>query len=144
MRKAMQTSMRSGAKGMLEGPEVIQPGDLLWTDFGITYLGLNTDTQHNGYVLREGESDAPAGVKQALANANFPKPPETWDTWKTAAQGATERHRPVRLAHVQGTGVRLGVDRHAHQALLTAGAQHAHGDLPPVGDQHRLEHHVAP
>ncbi len=31
---------------------------------------LNTDTQHNAYVLRPGETDAPAGLKLALANGN--------------------------------------------------------------------------
>jgi hypothetical protein len=36
---------------------VILRGDVLHTDFGITALGLNTDTQHMGYVLREGETD---------------------------------------------------------------------------------------
>lgn len=61
---------RQGAKGMLEGAEVIQPGDLLWTDFGITYLRLNTDTQHLAYVLKPGESEAPAGLRQGLANSN--------------------------------------------------------------------------
>lgn len=61
---------RQGAKGMLEGTEVIQPGDLLWTDFGITYLRLNTDTQHLAYVLKPGESGAPAGLRQGLANSN--------------------------------------------------------------------------
>ena len=30
---------------------VIQKGDLLHVDFGITYLGLNTDTQQHAYVL---------------------------------------------------------------------------------------------
>ena len=40
---------RRGAKGMLEGAEVIRPGDLLWIDFGITYLRLNADTQHLAY-----------------------------------------------------------------------------------------------
>jgi hypothetical protein len=49
---------------------VIQRGDVLWCDVGITALRLNTDTQHNGYVLQEGETDAPEGIKQALANAN--------------------------------------------------------------------------
>ncbi len=48
----------------------IQPGDLLHVDFGITYLRLNTDTQQHAYVLKEGESDAPEALKQALANAN--------------------------------------------------------------------------
>jgi Xaa-Pro aminopeptidase len=49
---------------------VIQRGDVLHCDFGITALGLNTDTQHMGYVPREGETDAPAGLKHALAVSN--------------------------------------------------------------------------
>jgi hypothetical protein len=49
---------------------LIQRGDVLHTDFGITVLGLNTDTQHMAYVLRDGETDAPAGLHVALANAN--------------------------------------------------------------------------
>lgn len=61
---------RQGVKGMIEGPEVIRPGDLLWTDFGITYLRLNTDTQHLAYVLKPGETQAPAGLRQGLANSN--------------------------------------------------------------------------
>jgi Xaa-Pro aminopeptidase len=61
---------RQGVKGMREGAEVIQPGDLLWTDFGITYLRLNTDTQHLAYVLKPGETEAPAGLRQGLANSN--------------------------------------------------------------------------
>jgi Xaa-Pro aminopeptidase len=47
------------------GLEVIQPGDLVHCDFGITYLGLNTDTQQNAYVLRPGETDAPDYLKAA-------------------------------------------------------------------------------
>jgi hypothetical protein len=61
---------RRGSKGMLEGETIIQKGDMLWTDFGVTYLGLNTDTQHLAYVLKDGESDAPAGLKRGLAAAN--------------------------------------------------------------------------
>jgi Xaa-Pro aminopeptidase len=49
---------------------VIQRGDLLHCDVGITVARLNTDTQHDAYVLRPGETDAPAGLKRALANAN--------------------------------------------------------------------------
>jgi len=61
---------RQGAADELDGDEVIRPGDMLWTDFGITYLGLNTDTQHLGYVLKPGETDAPAGLKAGLAANN--------------------------------------------------------------------------
>ncbi len=49
---------------------VILRGDVLHCDFGITAMGLNTDTQHMAYVLREGETDAPAGLQRALARAN--------------------------------------------------------------------------
>jgi Xaa-Pro aminopeptidase len=55
---------------MLKPDPVILPGDLLHTDFGITYLGLNTDTQHHAYVLKAGETDAPQGLKDGLAAAN--------------------------------------------------------------------------
>ncbi len=48
------------------GQQVIMPGDLLHCDFGITYLGLNTDTQENAYILRSGETDAPDYLKVAF------------------------------------------------------------------------------
>jgi len=62
--------IRRGEKDMLEGDTVIQPGDLLWTDFGITYLRLNTDTQHLAYVLKPGETEAPAGLRAGLKAIN--------------------------------------------------------------------------
>ena len=49
---------------------VIQRGDVLHFDFGITAMGLNTETQHMAYVLSEGETDAPAGLQRALDRAN--------------------------------------------------------------------------
>jgi Xaa-Pro aminopeptidase len=49
---------------------VIQRGDVLHCDVGITVARLNTDTQHLAYVLRPGETDAPEGLRRALANAN--------------------------------------------------------------------------
>ena len=49
---------------------VIQRGDVLHCDIGIIALGLHTDTQHMGYVLRVGETEVPEGLKQALRNGN--------------------------------------------------------------------------
>jgi Xaa-Pro aminopeptidase len=49
---------------------LIERGDVLHCDVGITVARLNTDTQHNAYVLRPGETDAPEGLKRALANSN--------------------------------------------------------------------------
>jgi hypothetical protein len=59
----------TSAESLGENP-VIERGDVLWCDVGITALGLNTDTQHNGYVLKEGETEPPAGLRKALANSN--------------------------------------------------------------------------
>ena len=62
---------RQGATNETLGADpIIQPGDVLHCDVGITVAGLNTDTQHNAYVLKAGETDAPDGLKRALANAN--------------------------------------------------------------------------
>jgi Xaa-Pro dipeptidase len=49
---------------------VIKRGDVIHIDCGMNYLGLSTDWQRMGYVLRPGEKDAPEGLKQALANTN--------------------------------------------------------------------------
>ncbi|MBC7932516.1 MAG: aminopeptidase P family protein [Rubrivivax sp.] len=49
---------------------VIERGDVLHIDCGINYLGLSTDWQKMAYALRAGETDAPAGLKRAMANTN--------------------------------------------------------------------------
>jgi len=48
------------------GDTVIMPGDMLHTDFGISYLSLKTDVQRLAYVLRPGETDAPSGLRDGL------------------------------------------------------------------------------
>ncbi|KAH9482794.1 hypothetical protein JR316_0004894 [Psilocybe cubensis] len=54
--------------------DVIQEGDILHIDFGITAMGLNTDTQHMAYVLKtngtEPETDAPESLKQGMKKSN--------------------------------------------------------------------------
>ncbi|MEM8999618.1 MAG: M24 family metallopeptidase [Bacteroidota bacterium] len=49
---------------------VIQPGDLLHCDFGITYLRLNTDCQELAYVLKPNETTVPKFLKEALKEGN--------------------------------------------------------------------------
>jgi Xaa-Pro aminopeptidase len=49
---------------------VIHRGDALWVDFGVIALGLHTDTQHLGYVLKDGEAEPPAGLRACLAAGN--------------------------------------------------------------------------
>ena len=64
------TVQRRGVEMTDSANPVILRGDVLHTDFGISALGLTTDTQHMGYVLRPGETDAPAGMYAALRNSN--------------------------------------------------------------------------
>lgn len=60
--QAMQT--RYGATD-----RVIRPGDLIHCDVGLQYLRFNSDHQQLAYVLQPGERDAPAGLRQLLAEA---------------------------------------------------------------------------
>jgi hypothetical protein len=66
---SIEVQRRAGGVALGDNPTIMK-GDVLHCDFGITAMGLNTDTQHMAYVLRDGETDAPAGLKKALANSN--------------------------------------------------------------------------
>ena len=50
--------------------DIIQPGDLVHCDFGISYLTLNTDCQQIAYVLKSDEKEAPEFLTKALKDAN--------------------------------------------------------------------------
>ena len=65
------TVQRRGATAQQLGDDpIIQRGDVLHCDVGLVALGLATDTQHMGYVLHVGETDAPAGLRQVLSASN--------------------------------------------------------------------------
>jgi Xaa-Pro aminopeptidase len=114
---------REGSKGMLEGAEVIRPGDLLWTDFGITYLRLSTDTQHLAYVLKPGESKAPAGLRQGMANSNRVQDILT-------GHFAVGRSGNAALALARADAVAAGLDPSIYTHPI---GLHGHGAGPSVG-----------
>jgi Xaa-Pro aminopeptidase len=114
---------RQGVTGMLDGAEVIQPGDLLWTDFGITYLRLNTDTQHLAYVLRPGETEAPAGLRQGLANSNRVQDILT-------RQFAVGRSGNAVLARARAEAKASGLDPSIYSHPI---GLHGHGAGPSIG-----------
>jgi Xaa-Pro aminopeptidase len=64
--------VRSAADREKHGPgdQTIRPGDVLHSDVGIRYLGLCSDHQQLAYVLRRGETGAPRGLGDLLAQAN--------------------------------------------------------------------------
>lgn len=65
------TIYRRGVDGGIDDTEnpVIEPGDLLHVDFGVRLMGLVTDQQHMAYVLRPGETEPPAGLRELFAQS---------------------------------------------------------------------------
>ena len=105
------------------GGHVIQRGDMLHCDFGIVYLGFSTDTQHNAYVLRPGETDAPQGLKDGLKGAN--RLQEL--TMLHAKLGATG-NQALRAARAQA--VQEGLDPMIYCHPI---GYHGHAAGPPIG-----------
>jgi Xaa-Pro dipeptidase len=69
-RKGVPNKTSRGFLHVADQSTVIERGDVVHLDFGLTYMGFDTDWQKKAYVLREGETDAPAGLKAAMANTN--------------------------------------------------------------------------
>jgi hypothetical protein len=64
----LKSHIYSFTKG--EREKVIIPGDLLHCDFGITYIGLNTDCQQHAYILKKGEVEVPGFLADAFTQGN--------------------------------------------------------------------------
>jgi hypothetical protein len=96
---------------------------LLWTDFGITYLHLNTDTQHLAYVLKPGETDAPAGLRQGLANSN-----RVQDLLARQFAGGRSGNEALARARAEAASAGLDPSIYSHPIGL-----HGHGAGPSIG-----------
>jgi Xaa-Pro aminopeptidase len=115
---------------------VIHRGDLLHCDFGINYLRLNTDTQQHAYVLLPGETDAPAGLKDALLQGNRLQD-ILLDEMKEGATGNQVLAAALKRARDEGLRPSiythpLGV--HGHAAGPTIGLWDRQDGVPGAGD----------
>ena len=115
---------------------VIQRGDVLHCDFGITALRLNTDTQHMGYVLREGETAAPAGITAALARANRLQDIllEKTKAGKTGNQVLREVLAQMNAEGLDGTMYSHPIGDHGHGAGPLIGLWDYQEGVPGRGD----------
>lgn len=61
----------TGPEGIVatSSDRIIQRGDLLMIDWGVGYLDFYTDMKRVAYVLREGETEAPPGLRHAFREA---------------------------------------------------------------------------
>jgi Xaa-Pro aminopeptidase len=115
---------------------VIHRGDFLHCDFGIVYLKLCTDTQELAYVLKEGETDAPKGLRDGLALGNRLQDIEIAEM-KAGRTG--NQVLSAALARAKAEGLRpsiythpLGV--HGHAAGTNIGMWDMQNGVPGVGD----------
>ena len=115
--------IRQGREEMLEGDEIIRKGDMLWTDFGITYLRLNTDTQHLGYVLKDGEHSAPMGLRDGMKAANAVQDALT-SSFKTGRTGNEI------LAEARAKALRAGLEPSIYSHPI---GFHGHGAGSSIG-----------
>ena len=119
-----------------DAPVVIERGDVLHVDFGISALGLNTDTQHMGYVLREGETDAPAGVRGALAAANRLQDLllERMRPGRTGNEVLADTLAGMRAEKINGTVYTHPIGDHGHGAGPLIGLWDRQEGVPGRGD----------
>ncbi len=69
---------------------IVQRGDLLMIDWGVGYLDFYTDMKRIAYVLREGETEAPPGLRYA-----FDRAVEVRDVMKDAIKPAPTAQQAV-------------------------------------------------
>jgi Xaa-Pro aminopeptidase len=116
--------------------DIIQPGDLVHCDFGISYLSLNTDCQELAYVLKPGEKQAPDFLVDALAQGNRVQDIFT-NNFKTGVsgnvilkksleEGRAEGLRPQIYTHPLGT--------YGHSAGTTLGMWDSQNGVAVNGD----------
>ena len=129
-------SLQRPAASPHKGSPVIHRGDLLHCDIGVNYLRLNTDTQQHAYVLLPGETDAPPGLKAALAQGNRLQDILLAEM-KEGSTGNEVLAAALKIARDEGLRPSiythpLGV--HGHAAGPTIGLWDKQGGVPGPGD----------
>lgn len=115
---------------------IIQPGDIVHMDLGIEYLRLTTDTQRNAYILRQGETEPPAGLREALATGNRLQDIFTAE-FRTGRTGNEILASALAEAEAQGINATIythPLGYHGHGAGPTIGLWDQQGGVPGKGD----------
>ncbi len=118
------------------GKDIIQQGDLLHVDFGITYLRLNTDIQEHAYVLKHNEKDAPTYLKSAMATGNRLQDILTtqFKLNKTGNQILADALAQAKKENIAATIYTHPIGFHGHAAGPTIGLWDQQGGVPGSGD----------
>jgi len=130
----LKSHIYSFSKG--DKDKVIQKGDLLHCDFGITYIGLNTDCQQHAYVLKDEETEVPEFLAMAFKKGNRLQDILT----TTMKEGKTGNEILLSsLSTAKSEGLRPSIYTHplgkyGHSAGTTIGMWDSQGGVPFKGD----------
>ena len=117
-------------------PSLLLRGDHVHIDFGISYLNLQTDTQQNAYILREGETDVPASLQLALQKGNELQDILT-SNFQVGRTGNDILRRTRQQAQERGIGPIIythPIGLHGHAAGTTIGMWDKQEGVPGSGD----------
>jgi hypothetical protein len=133
---SVSVQRRGVSAGELGEDPVIQRGDVLHCDVGITALGLTTDTQHNGYVLMPGETDAPPGLAAALRNGNRLQDlvMEELRPGRSGNEILAASLAKMKAAGIDGTVYSHPIGKHGHGSGPTIGLWDYQEGVPGRGD----------
>ncbi|WP_031428864.1 M24 family metallopeptidase [Flavimarina sp. Hel_I_48] len=126
------------------GDKIIQPGDLLHCDFGITYLRLNTDCQQHAYVLKENETEAPQFLQDAFDKGNKLQDILTsnFSTGKTGNEILAASLEKAKAEGLQPSIYTHPLGLYGHSAGPTIGMWDSQDGVPGTGDYKLYENTV--
>lgn len=119
-----------------DAPITIQRGDVLWVDYGLTAMRLATDTQHMGYVLREGETAPPAGILAALENSKKMQDivMARMTPGRTGNEVLADALKEIKALGIKGTVYSHPIGDHGHGAGPLIGLWDRQQGVPGRGD----------
>lgn len=119
-----------------EAPIVIERGDVLWVDYGLTAMRLATDTQHMAYALKKGETAPPPGIAKAFENSKKMQDivmarMQVGHTGNEVLAGALQE---IREQGIKGTVYSHPIGDHGHGAGPLIGLWDRQQGVPGRGD----------
>ena len=133
-KEILKSHIASFSRGKEE--QIIRKGDLLHCDFGITYIGLNTDCQQHAYVLKEDENEVPYFLKGAFKKGNRVQDilTSTMKSGKTGNQILSESLSKARKEGLKPSIYTHPLGKYGHSAGTTIGMWDSQGGVPFKGD----------
>jgi hypothetical protein len=116
--------------------KVILPGDLLHCDFGISYVGLNTDCQQHAYVLGKEETKVPIFLAEAFKKGNRLQDilTATMQTGKTGNEILLASLNKAKKEGLKPSIYSHPLGNFGHSAGTTIGMWDSQGGVPVRGD----------